>query len=457
MKPNILFLMTDEQKFDTFGVINPIIKTPNLDKLISESVFFKNAYCSNPSCIPSRAAIVTGKYPTACACPTYITDLPETETTFMAKLRQAGYYTSVVGKQHFWTSKIYKGYDYEQIVDGHTGSAPYEDIASYADFLKDNGVTHKQLYSNNLINGGTWVGKDKYHIDEFVGNAGKAWLKNHLKEDGEKPWFFTLSFPGPHQPYDCEGTEFAELYDLEDMTRNETTVEDLDQKPPHYKKYKWFIDKYGEEAFKKTKRSYYANMSFIDKKVGEIIEVLKENNAYDNTVIIYSADHGDFMGEFGMIAKAQYLSEALMRVPLFVKPPIKNYKGKIVDDYVTNINIASTCLTLANAKDSISYNMENNPFSAYWEQDKVEPEDYLYMEAHDIKGIIENKIKTLYYVNRDYGELYDLAKDPLERVNLWDCEEYQIHKNKAMKRIIDKMFSFSPKSNIKWNVADPEI
>lgn len=457
-RPNILFLMTDEQKFDTFGFNNSIMHTPNLDALIGDSVFFKNAYCSNPSCIPSRAAIVTGKYPTACQCPTYITCLPKTEKTFMKKLSESGYYTAVVGKQHFWISEIDRGYDYEFIVDGHSQNGEPSEISHYLEFLKKEGVDY-QLADNSLIIGGEWKGETKYHIDEFVGNKGKTWLENHLKEKNEQPWFFTLSFPGPHQPYDCEGTEFADLYNLEDMGTNETCFEDLEQKPAHYKKInpKAYLKEYSDETFRKTKRAYLANVSLIDKKVGEVIKILKDSGEYDNTVIIYSADHGDFMGDFGMVSKAQYLTESLMKVPLFVKPNIKDFSGIVVDDFVTNINIASTCLSLANAEEKIEYNMENHPFNHYWEQQKVENEKFLYMEAHDIKGIIEENIKTYYYVNRDYGEIYDLSKDPLERENLWNNPEYQSAKYKAMARIINKMQSISPKANIKWNTFAPKI
>lgn len=462
-RPNILFIMTDEQKWDTFSYNNPYIKTPNLDKLIKDSIFFNHAYCSNPSCVPSRAAIVTGKYPTRCECPTFITQLPEHEKTFMTKLQESGYYTAVVGKQHFAGSKIYRGYDFETIVDGHSPAGFPDRIIPYIDYLKDHGITYDQVYTNNLISGGEWFGDIKYHIDWFIGEEGKKWLHNHYEttktETTPQPWFFTLSFPGPHQPYDGEGTEFSNLYDLEDMKRPESIALDLDQKPPHYKKMNpnAYIDQYSKDIFKRTKRSYYANMSLIDQKVGEVIQLLKDMNQYDNTMIIFSTDHGDFMGDFGLITKAQYLSEGLMHIPLFIKPPIKDFKGYEVDDYVTNIDIASTCLTVSNATNKITNDMENHPFNHYWEKNNVIPREYVYMEAHDLKGIIENGIKVIYYVDRDYGEIYNLIDDPLERINLWNDESYQFIKMKAMARIINKQFHFSPKSDMKWNVNDPII
>lgn len=144
-RPNILFIMTDQQRYDTLSRVNSEIKTPYLDALSRDSVFFKNAYCSNPSCVPSRAAIMTGKFPSECKCPTFITKLPVEEKTFMTRLQEAGYHTAVIGKQHFAGSLIKKGYDEEMIVDGHGAFAEPETIQLYLDYLEENGVDKKSL------------------------------------------------------------------------------------------------------------------------------------------------------------------------------------------------------------------------------------------------------------------------------------------------------------------------
>ncbi len=454
---NILFLMTDEQRFDTFGFNNDKIITPNLDRLIEDSVYFENAYCSNPSCIPSRAAIMTGKFPTACECPTYISQLPATEETYMSKLQKAGYYTAVIGKQHFAGSTINKGHDYEFIVDGHSPNGTKSEIKLYTEYLTKHNLTPKDLYKGGLIVGGYWLGDTKHHIDSFIGDEGYRWLSEHIEKDNKQPWYLTLSFPGPHQPYDLEGTKYSELYDLDNLGESVSKYEDLETKPPHYYKLnpKAYTHKYEDDIFKKTKRAYYANMTLIDEKIGEIIQLLKQTGQYDNTLIIYSTDHGDFMGDFGLVTKAQYLSEALMRVPLFVKPPIAGYQGHVVTDYVTNINIASTVLTVAGGE--ISADMENQPYSNYWTQNNDEALPYVYMEAHNIKGVIEDGIKVLYYVERNYGELYDLNTDPNERYNLWDDENYAQQKIKGLGRIIDKMFRMSKHHDTKWNTNAPTI
>lgn len=154
-RPNIIFIMTDQQRYDTMGCVNPKVITPNLDKLIENSVFFENGRCSNPSCVPSRAGIMTGKFPSQCQVPAYISYLPDTEKTFMKRLKENGYYTAVVGKQHFAESTIDKGYDYEMIVDGHFPTAPKEQLGVY-----------------NLPHGGckqSGIGKDcsTFSLDEY--------------------------------------------------------------------------------------------------------------------------------------------------------------------------------------------------------------------------------------------------------------------------------------------------
>lgn len=232
-RPNIIFIMTDQQRYDTMGCVNPKVITPNLDKLIENSVFFENGRCSNPSCVPSRAGIMTGKFPSQCQVPAYISYLPDTEKTFMKRLKENGYYTAVVGKQHFAESTIDKGYDYEMIVDGHFPTAPKEQLGVYLDYLKENGIEPDSLYEKNLISGGTWKGDIKYHIDNFIGDKGKEWMENRLSDtENKQPWFFTLSFPGPHHPYDLEGTKYADMYELNDMEFSESTYEDLEQKGP---------------------------------------------------------------------------------------------------------------------------------------------------------------------------------------------------------------------------------
>jgi len=458
--PNIIFIMTDQQRFDTFGCVNSEVITPNFDNLIKDSIFFNNAYCSNPSCIPSRAGIMTGKYPSECGAPSFITPLPENETTFMTRLQDAGYHTAVIGKQHFAGSKIKKGFDYENIIDCHFANPGNEEAEGYNNYLIEQGFDIKDVMTRDLISGGSWKINEKYHLDNYIGELGKEWLGNKLDSSDDKPWFFTLSFPGPHHPYDCEGTKYADLYNLDDLSVPETTYEDLDQKPGHFKEMDAYAHIYTKdftkEQYLRTKRSYYANMSLIDEKVGEVIQLLKDNDAYEDTLIIFSTDHGDFMGDFGMVEKLQCLTDSLMHIPLFVKPPIQGFTGIKVDDPVTNIDIASTCLTTAKA--DIPIELSNYPYNSYWD-DAInnKARDYVYMEARDLRGIIKDGIKTVFYVDREYGELYDMNKDPLEKDNQWENKDYDSKKLEAYQLLINQMYRATPEWNTPWNHGTPTI
>lgn len=461
-RPNIIFIMTDQQRYDTMGCVNSKIITPNLDKLAADSVFFEHGYCSNPSCVPSRAAIMTGKYPSQCEVPAYISCLPETEKTFMKRMKENGYYTAVVGKQHFAGSKIDKGYDFEMIVDAHMPFSPSEQLGVYEDYLKEQGLNPKEMYQKTLISGGVWKADIKHHVDNFIGEKGKEWLENRLsvEENQDKPFFFTLSFPGPHHPYDLEGTKYADMYNLEDMEESESTYEDLQQKGPQFKNMGMYSDiylkDYTKEQFLRTKRSYYANITLIDEKVGEVIDILKKHNAYDDTVIIYSSDHGDFMGDYGLVEKLQCLEDSLMRVPLFVKPPIAGFSGIRVKEPVVNIDIASTCMELSETP--LEAPMSDYSFVPYWDKSKeLRIRPYIYMEAGAIRGVLCNGIKTIHYVNRDYGELYDLNKDPLERKNLWNDKDYEDAKLHGYRCMFDSMYKATPGFDTPWNIGTPEI
>ena len=461
-RPNIIFIMTDQQRYDTMGCVNSKIITPNLDKLAADSVFFEHGYCSNPSCVPSRAAIMTGKYPSQCEVPAYISCLPETEKTFMKRMKENGYYTAVVGKQHFAGSKIDKGYDFEMIVDAHMPFSPSEQLGVYEDYLKEQGLNPKEMYQKTLISGGVWKADIKHHVDNFIGEKGKEWLENRLsvEENQDKPFFFTLSFPGPHHPYDLEGTKYADMYNLEDMEESESTYEDLEQKGPQFKNMGMYSDiylkDYTKEQFLRTKRSYYANITLIDEKVGEVIDILKKHNAYDDTVIIYSSDHGDFMGDYGLVEKLQCLEDSLMRVPLFVKPPIAGFSGIRVKEPVVNIDIASTCMELSETP--LEAPMSDYSFVPYWDKSKeLRIRPYIYMEAGAIRGVLCNGIKTIHYVNRDYGELYDLNKDPLERKNLWNDKDYEDAKPHGYRCMFDSMYKATPGFDTPWNIGTPEI
>lgn len=482
-KPNILLIMTDEQRFDAVGYANKEVHTPYLDALAQDSVVFRHAYASNPSCIPSRAAMFTGRYPSQCGAPCYITPLNADETTFMTRLQDAGYHTGCIGKQHFWTFGGRRGYDYEDIVDYH---APMRDISpevdprdfglpgnhtvtdracSYQRFLYESGFRHgEELYEAVSEHGVyRWKADEKYHVDAFLGDRAVDWLDAGRPKD--RPWFLHLSFPGPHMPFDGIGLSDAAHYDLQRISLPQTSVEDLHEKPEYYRH---LADKYthrdaqtgavqpglGEEEIRLMRLAYYANMSLIDRKVGQVIEKLKAFGLYDDTLILFTSDHGDYMGDYGMATKAQYLSEALLRVPLLLKPAQSGFVGRAEDGLVSNIQIPATCLEAADVP--IPRNGKQGSLLAYVNGQAEGPKT-LYAEGRDLRSIRDERFKLIYYAKRPYGELYDLAVDPQERHNLWSDPAFEGEKQRLIRLLLDQVISLGENMDVPWNVGAPQI
>lgn len=479
-KPNILFIMTDEQRFDSVGYENREVITPNLDKLKKDSINFKRAYTTNPSCIPARGAIFTGRYPTQCGAIGYMTSLNDDETTFMKLLKEGGYYTGVIGKQHFFDTKIERGYLYEDIIDEHEPPEIISDrlrddefglpahkttsdkVSSYVKYLYNAGFRRGDELYRQISDKGIYefFGKQKYYIDEYIGNRGVEWVKDKSPKD--EPWFMTLSFSGPHMPFDGIGLKEEDLYKNTKFSRPKTNIKDLENKPPHYKN---IVEKFGKadgkevfsaEEMQLMKRAYFSNMTLVDRKIGEVIAELKAKNLYDDTLIIFTTDHGDFMGEFGVSTKAQYCSESLMRIPFLLKPPIKNYKGYDENALVSSVEIASTCLTVSNLE--IPKNISQRSLTQFYD-DKIEKEIWtdLFMEARDIKAIRDDRYKLIYYANRDYGELYDLESDPVEKYNLFNDTGYRDIKDELTKKLLNKIIFLGDNMQDKWHVKAPSI
>ncbi len=483
-KPNILFLMTDEQRFDAAGWVNSQVITPNLNRMAEESVCFTRAYTTNPSCIPARAAVFTGRYPSQCGVPGFVSCLPAKETTFMKYLQDGGYYTAVIGKQHFWRSEIVRGYDYEDIVDDHyppdkitkeiTGDyfglpankTVSDRVSSYVEFLADSGFTEgSELYREISPKGiYEFTGDEKYHVDAYIGDRGKAWLEEECPAD--KHWFLTLSFPGPHMPFDGIGVPDDKWYQEEELDLPDTELADLFHKPPHYldiaKKFGSLDlqnhtspDGLSPREIRLMKKAYYANVTLIDRKIGEVIEILKRKGLYDNTLILFTSDHGDYLGDFGVATKAQYCSEALMRIPFLLKPPFAGFKGYQEESFVSSVEIAATFLKAAKIEKPAQ--MMGRSLTQFYEGGEKEIWTDIYMEARDIRAVRDEHYKLIYYQNRNYGEFYDLQNDPSEKYNLWDDPELQVRKYEMMKRLLNRMIDLGENAAEVWNIGAPVI
>jgi len=449
-RANILFLMTDEHRHDFVGYVNPVVKTPHLDALAKDGIAFTHAYSTSPSCVPARAAIYTGRYPSQCGAPTYITYLPAHETTFMSRLRGAGYHTAAIGKQHFGQSSVARGYDYEDLIDGEGVSRN----DSYTRHLRAAGTTQGQQRESAGRFVFRWKGDPRLHIDNWVGERAVEYLRDKCPRN--QPWFLTVSFHGPHQPFDGLGLPSSSQYSGAAVPRPVAQASDLKDKPPHFGDLAGRSGGLSGEEIEKIRRSYLAKITFIDGKIGELIEALRARGEYDNTLIVFTADHGDYMGEYGMVYKGQYVSEALMRIPMVAKPPVAGFRGRMEAAFVQNFDIAPTSLAVAGV--AIPPDMSARDLGGFWRggAGRVDRK-FCFFDAHGIQGVRDSRWKLVHYLDQEYGELYDLANDPHERRNLWNERGAQGEKTRLRSELLNHLIGILPRSEADWNKGAPKI
>lgn len=349
MPPNVLWIMTDQHHARCLGCMgNPAIRTPNLDRLAADGVLFENAFCQSPVCMASRAALLTGRYPEAVRV-RGMGVLPPSETTFPEVLRRNGYCTGAFGKVHL-TPEKYTKQDLGSDVP----------ILDWRPFAGDSCLSHvpddpfKENYGF-----GTHVGCD----DACQGNF-RAWLRRTAPElldgvperpepDGPgdlfvspypseahqstyiasqavefiesqpqgAPWFTFCSFVAPHHPFEAPADQIAR-YDLDAMPlpRANGGV-DMQDPPERLAPAIGEMERFPERVQRRIVQHYYASISLIDDCVGRLLATLEENGQRENTLVVFVADHGEFLGGHGLLRKPSFHYDDLLRVPLLLSCP----------------------------------------------------------------------------------------------------------------------------------------
>ncbi len=326
-QPNIIFIICDQMRGDAFGASgNSVVNTPNIDKLANEGVMFSNAFVNNPVCIPSRVSMFSGKYPTETGvyCNRSKTPWLNFEKSFPWYLKQAGYTVGYVGKNHaFIRSELDK---FDQLNERNR-----EKCRAYSKFVPPN-----------------------WHCDIFWPEEDCNPAKNSQdavdfinKNDGKQPFFLTVSYFDPHPPYMAPARVTSKYCSNDIILPEYINPENLGERISNQQKALMY-DKQTKYDLKETMRYYYSAIEWgVDEQVGKIIKALEEKGICDNTVIVFTSDHGDFMGEFNMVRKGMFMYDALMHVPMVWYAPGYIKKGLKVDKLVQNVDIFPTLLDLA--------------------------------------------------------------------------------------------------------------
>ena len=448
-KPNLLFIWTDEQQAGTMGAYgNNIIKTPNLDKLARESFVFKNAYVTQPVSTPSRASIMTGLYPHTLGCTTNNIPLPDSIDCLPGLLDDSAYVTGYLGKWHLGNEVFsQKGFDTWISI---------EDI--YSEFFsEDKDKNSRSSYHNWLVGKGlTPDQNDNKFSREFssklsIDNCKPKFLEEKacefLVQNKNDPFILYVNFLEPHMPF---SGPLNEMYKSEEVKIPESFNDPLEENEPlRYKlKREKILKTYGntEDDFRKLIARYWGLVSQVDMSIGVILNKLKDLGLDENTIVVFTSDHGDLMGAHRMAEKSVMYQEAV-RIPLLIKIPTIKATPRIIESQVSQLDIIPTMLDLM--KGTKNAKLQGKTILPLISGEKTE-EDFIFIEWNPDKNngtfqksklasdeeivLAENSITRtvispdgwkLCLSDGDRSQLFDLIKDPYEKTNLFTLPEYR--------------------------------
>ena len=483
--PNFLFIITDQQRADWLGCYgHPVLKTPNIDAIAARGVRFENFHVATPVCMPNRASLLTGRYPSRHGLRHNGCRLPLSANTFVDQLAEAGYHTAAIGKSH---------------LQPFTGMTPLgqteEEIAARAEAWKPDTGDYSQEEPGQYNSAGRYSFKTPYygyqHVDmvtthgDRCGGHYQQWFRenapdwealhddaNQLPHDytcpqayrtpipaelyptayvrdraidyldsrvgADDPFFGFVSFPDPHHPFNPPG-KYWDMYDPEDFEVSLPYAAHQNPTPPM----QWLENNWktgggqkitqeammlGDQQIKEAMALTAGMMAFVDDAVGDIMAALERNGQLENTIICFTSDHGDYLGDFNLMLKGALPFKAITRVPFIWSDPASR-------EAATSPALASTVDLAATILDRVgiaSFNGNQGKSFRPALEGGEGVRDELLIEFNDggTRLGFENpaRVRTLLtpdwrysmYRDQDWGELYDLTNDPDETHNLWD-------------------------------------
>ena len=417
-QPNIVLIMADQLAPQFTGAYgHPVVKTPNLDALAARGMRFVAAYCNSPLCAPSRASLMTGQLVSRHGAYDNAADFASSVPTFAHYLRSAGYRTCLAGRMHFVGPDQLHGFEERVTTDVYPA-----DFAWVPDW-NNAGERIDRWYHNMdpVFEAGSAVTAFQIEYDEEVGFAARRRLMGYACEPG-RPFALVASFMLPHDPY-VALPGFWDAY--------EDVAIDLPRTPPSAVEADPFSQRVqagigadavavNDDDLRRARRGYYANVSYFDSKVGEIVRTVEETGQLDNTIFIVTSDHGDMLGERGLWYKMSFFDHSA-RVPLVIAGP--GIAAGTAESPCSLVDLLPTMLDFAGAADMpLGQPVDGRslaPMARGGPADDGEAvgEYCAEMTAGPVVMIRRGWLKYI-HCDDDPAQLYDLASDPCERANL---------------------------------------
>ncbi len=445
-RPNILYLMTDQHRGDCLGCAgNKIIKTPHLDSIAKDGVVFTNAYSSTPSCTPARSALLTGLSPWHHGMLGYGRVADKYPFELPQAIRGMGYYLFGIGKMHWYPQRKLRGYDGILLDESGRSETPGF-ISDYRLWFKEQAPELNPDATGigwNDYRAKSYVLPEHLHPTRWTGDRAVEFIENYKDS---KPFLLKVSFARPHSPYDPP-QRFMDMYSEDEMPNpyigDWADMYTEHKEPPNPSL--WHGD-LGIQQAKKSRRGYYASITFIDEQIGRILKALKKRDMYDNTLIILFSDHGDMLGDHHLWRKT-YAYEASAKIPMLLRWPknmgLNHQRGKKLHQPVELRDVLPTFLDAAGAPipnhidgksmlELVRGNTKN------WRQ-FIDLEHSMCYNKDHWNALTDGRFKYIYYAYDGREQLFDLIKDPGELYNLAEESSHKSILRKWRQRMVEHL------------------
>lgn len=485
-KPNILFIMTDQFRFDATGLNGDWAETPVLDRLAAEGINYTNCYTNSPICMPARISMATGLYPhnTNVWCNIHYF-LPTDVNTWTRVIKNSGYHTALFGKTHYYHHNVKDMRDHEHIlracgfdvIDETPGPrACVRVMCNMTEGWQKKGLLQPYIADfrdrfatkPHLVRPSTLPLEEYY--DVYVAEQARMFLEDYRRPE---PWFCWLSFGGPHDPWDAP-EPYASMYDPTRMPEPIMPVENDHPRPLGYldtlrgrKTPAWvrartaadsdagesqyvstvadvpdtnsFSPDFDPGDIGKMRANYAGTVTLIDEQIGRVLSAVEKRGELDNTVVVFTSDHGEMNGDYGLVYKRGFLNSAV-KVPLIIRTPSALYPhsvGKTCRSILEWFDIGATLTELAGGR--LDYRQFTRSFTHTLKDPGESHREDALSEILGEHMLVNHKWKIAVNTDGQAYLLFDLEKDPTEQRNLAGSPEYREIEDRLRLRILERI------------------
>ena len=465
-RPNIIVITTDQQRADTiYSSGSDWMITPNLDKLAGEGILFTNAFCCAATCVSSRSALYTGLYPHTTGV--FGFDTYRGRLNWTHRLKAQGYRTVSIGKTHIDGGS--HGFDQRIAAQGNKCSPGYWDD-------DDRTIRRKSLWLEELEAAGfdppidlhkkdpdywdklgavEWTLPEEWHFDVWMGRKSVEWIDADKPTD--EPLFLHIGFLGPHDLYDPP-QRYIDMYDDDAIPLPHVTDNERSGMPDElWAENRRLSTSFGHDTvihperatpdrIRRMRKHYFANVTVIDEQVGRIVDALDRTGVLENSVLVFTSDHGDNLFDHDLVYKGE-LYDTVTNIPLIIRESNNGISGQVSADITSQLDLVQYLLKKAGADRDDLNGISLQPVV---EQGEPHTRQYVYAEEGasglrpepDLCVMIRSKTaKLILFIGASTGQLFDLEKDPGETCNLWGRSETLALQTDLTDRLLDWLYS----------------